>query len=71
MIVRADAGFGLAMLSDSQFVFEDRTQDIRALSFYDQSGEPDFERFEPQCGPPSTFSEAFIALSASETNPNR
>ena len=34
-----NAGFGLVRLSDSEFILEDRSQDIRGLEVYDEGGE--------------------------------
>lgn len=39
MTNRTDTGFGLARLSDTQFILEDQTQDIRGLDVYDSGGE--------------------------------
>ena len=39
MTDRAGTGSGLVKLSDSEFVLEDRTQDIRGLDVYDKNGE--------------------------------
>jgi len=39
MTHRTDTGFGLIRLSDSEFILEDRTQDIRGLDVYDKEGQ--------------------------------
>ncbi len=39
MTDRTDTGFGLVRLSDSEFILEDQTQDIRGLDVYDTNGE--------------------------------
>jgi sporulation protein YlmC with PRC-barrel domain len=39
MTDRTDVEFGLTRLSDSEFILEDRTQDIRGLDVYDTNGE--------------------------------
>jgi sporulation protein YlmC with PRC-barrel domain len=39
MTERTDTGFGLVRLSDSEFILEDQTQDIRGLDVYDTNGE--------------------------------
>jgi sporulation protein YlmC with PRC-barrel domain len=39
MTERTDTGFGLARLSDSEFILEDQAQDIRGLEVYDINGE--------------------------------
>lgn len=39
MTDRTDTGFGLVRLSDSEFVLEDETQDIRGLDVHDTNGE--------------------------------
>ncbi len=39
MTDRTDTGFGLVRLSDSEFILEDQTQDIRGLNVYDSNGD--------------------------------
>lgn len=39
MTDRNDSGFGLVRLSDTEFILEDQTQDIRGLNVYDTGGE--------------------------------
>jgi sporulation protein YlmC with PRC-barrel domain len=39
MTDRTHAGFGLVRLSDSEFILEDRAQDVRGLDVYDANGE--------------------------------
>ncbi len=39
MTDRNDSGFGLVRLSDTEFILEDQTQDIRGLDVYDSDGE--------------------------------
>ena len=39
MTERTDTGFGLVRLSDSEFILEDQTQDIRGLDVYDSNGD--------------------------------
>lgn len=39
MADRTDTGFGLVRLSDTEFVLEEQTQDIRGLNVYDAGGE--------------------------------
>jgi sporulation protein YlmC with PRC-barrel domain len=39
MTERTDTGFGVVRLSDSEFILEDQTQDIRGLDVYDTNGE--------------------------------
>lgn len=39
MTDRNDSGFGLVRLSDTEFILEDQTQDIRGLDVYDTGGE--------------------------------
>lgn len=38
MTERTDTGFGLVRLSDSEFILEDRRQDVRGSSVYDKGG---------------------------------
>ncbi|MBW3566491.1 MAG: PRC-barrel domain-containing protein [Proteobacteria bacterium] len=39
MTDRNDSGFGLVRLSDTEFILEDQTQDLRGLDVYDSGGE--------------------------------